>query len=60
MRPLPAPRAIIGYFFKLYALTTACSPALDGPKGKRTSSQAIQGHVVGTGELVGTYRKSAS
>jgi Raf kinase inhibitor-like YbhB/YbcL family protein len=46
------------YFFKLYALN-ALLPALDSPKEKDVE-QAIQGHVVGTGELVGTYQKGAS
>jgi Raf kinase inhibitor-like YbhB/YbcL family protein len=45
------------YFFKLYALDTVL-PELSSPKEKDVE-QAIQGHVVGTGELVGTYQKAA-
>jgi Raf kinase inhibitor-like YbhB/YbcL family protein len=56
MGPCP-PKGNHRYFFKLYALGSVL-PVLDGPK-ERDIEQAIQGHVVGTGELVGTYQKSA-
>ena len=57
MGPCP-PKGNHRYFFKLYALDSVL-PALEGSKEKDIE-QAIQGHVVGTGELVGTYQKSAS
>lgn len=57
MGPCP-PKGNHRYFFKLYALDDVL-PALEGPKEKDVE-RAIQGHVVGSGELVGTYQKSAS
>jgi Raf kinase inhibitor-like YbhB/YbcL family protein len=57
MGPCP-PKGNHRYFFKLYALDSVL-PALDGSKEKDIE-QALQGHVVGTGELVGTYQKSAT
>jgi hypothetical protein len=57
MGPCP-PKGNHRYFFKLYALDSVL-PALDGPKEKDIE-QAIQGHVVGTGELIGMYQKSPS
>jgi Raf kinase inhibitor-like YbhB/YbcL family protein len=57
MGPCP-PKGSHRYFFKLYAIDSVL-PALDGSKEKEIE-QAIQGHVVGSGELVGTYQKSAS
>jgi Raf kinase inhibitor-like YbhB/YbcL family protein len=56
MGPCP-PTGRHRYFFKLYALDTVL-PELSSPKEKDVE-QAIQGHVLGTGELVGTYQKSA-
>lgn len=42
------------YFFKLYALDVGiASPGLD----KSSLLEAMQGHVLGTGELIGTYTK---
>jgi Raf kinase inhibitor-like YbhB/YbcL family protein len=55
MGPCP-PKGNHRYFFKLYALDSVL-PALDGSKEKDIE-QAIQGHVLGTGELVGTYQKA--
>jgi Raf kinase inhibitor-like YbhB/YbcL family protein len=44
------------YFFKLFALDTELT-GLNNPK-KADVEKAIQGHVVGTGELIGTYQKT--
>jgi Raf kinase inhibitor-like YbhB/YbcL family protein len=46
------------YFFKLFALDTVLQ-GLNNPK-KADLEKAIQGHVVGTGELIGTYQKTKS
>lgn len=43
------------YFFKLYALDTVL-PDL-GPATKAQVEQAMQGHVLGKAELIGTYEK---
>jgi Raf kinase inhibitor-like YbhB/YbcL family protein len=43
------------YFFKLYALDTVL-PDLRKPS-KADLLKAMEGHVIGTGELVGTYQK---
>ena len=43
------------YFFKLYALDTVL-PDLKKPS-KADLLKAMEGHVLGTGELVGTYQK---
>jgi Raf kinase inhibitor-like YbhB/YbcL family protein len=44
------------YFFKLYALDVAL-PDLGNPSKKQLES-AMQGHIVGKAELVGTYEKA--
>ncbi len=44
------------YFFKLYALDTAL-PALHQPT-KAAVERAMQGHVLASAELVGTYQKT--
>ena len=44
------------YFFKLFALDTKLK-GLKNPK-KADLEKAIQGHVVGTAELIGTYQKT--
>ena len=44
------------YFFKLYALDTTL-PALQQPT-KAAVERAIQGHVLASAELVGTYQKA--
>jgi len=46
------------YFFKLYALDNTL-PELDSPK-VGDLEQAIRGHVLAAGELVGTYQKGGS
>ena len=43
------------YFFKLYALDTALGER--GPLSKRELERAMEGHVLGRTELVGTYQK---
>lgn len=43
------------YFFKLYALDVMI-PELDNPKVADVE-QAMRGHVIGAGELIGTYQK---
>jgi len=45
------------YFFKLYALDTEL-PGLSGGS-KADIERAMKGHVVDSGELMGTYQKSA-
>jgi hypothetical protein len=45
------------YFFKLYALDTDLT-GLSAPK-KADLERAIKGHVVDSGELMGTYQKAA-
>jgi Raf kinase inhibitor-like YbhB/YbcL family protein len=44
------------YFFKLYALDTALT-GLSSP-GKADLEKAMKGHVVDSGELMGTYQKA--
>lgn len=44
------------YFFKLYALDTTL-PALHQPT-KAAVERAMQGHVLASAELVGTYQKT--
>ena len=44
------------YFFKLYALDTTLSFA--HPPTKHQLEQAMKGHVLGSAELVGTYRRA--
>jgi Raf kinase inhibitor-like YbhB/YbcL family protein len=44
------------YFFKLYALDTQLS-GLSNPK-KADVAKAMQGHVVGNAQLIGTYEKA--
>jgi Raf kinase inhibitor-like YbhB/YbcL family protein len=44
------------YFFKLFALDTVLA-GLNSP-AKADLEKAIQGHVVGTAELIGTYQKT--
>jgi hypothetical protein len=56
MGPCP-PKGRHRYFFKLYALDTVLHE-LSAPTEKDIE-QALQGHVVGTGELVGTFQKGA-
>jgi Raf kinase inhibitor-like YbhB/YbcL family protein len=44
------------YFFKLFALDSELT-GLNNPK-KADLEKAIQGHLLGTGELIGTYQKT--
>lgn len=44
------------YFFKLFALDTKLK-GLENPK-KADVEKAMQGHIVGTAELIGTYQKA--
>jgi Raf kinase inhibitor-like YbhB/YbcL family protein len=46
------------YFFKLYALDTELT-GLSSP-AKADVERAMKGHVVDSGELIGTYQKSAA
>jgi phosphatidylethanolamine-binding protein (PEBP) family uncharacterized protein len=43
------------YFFKLFALDTKLK-GLKNPK-KADVEKAMEGHIVGTAELIGTYEK---
>jgi Raf kinase inhibitor-like YbhB/YbcL family protein len=43
------------YFFKIYALDTMLN--LPSGKSKQEVEKAMKGHVVGKGELVGTYKR---
>jgi Raf kinase inhibitor-like YbhB/YbcL family protein len=43
------------YFFKIYALDTMLN--LPSGKTKQEVEKAMKGHIVGKGELVGTYKK---
>jgi Raf kinase inhibitor-like YbhB/YbcL family protein len=45
------------YFFKLYALDTELTGLSAGTKADL--ERAMKGHVVGNGELIGTYQKAA-
>jgi Raf kinase inhibitor-like YbhB/YbcL family protein len=54
--PMPPPgHGTHHYHFKLYALDTKL--ALQAPATKSALLDAIKGHVVGEGELVGTYER---
>jgi len=56
MGPCP-PKGRHRYFFKLYALDTMLHELND--VGEKEVEESIQEHVVGTGELIGTYQKGA-
>ena len=51
--PCPPPGKPHRYFFRLYALNTKLD--LKSGADRRTLDQAIKGHVIGEGELVGTF-----
>ena len=51
--PCPPPGKPHRYFFRLYALDTKLD--LKSGADRRTLDQAIKGHVIGEGELVGTF-----
>jgi len=57
MGPCP-PKGNHRYFFKLYALDTTL-PALEAAQEKDIA-RALQGHVIGSGELMGKYQKTGS
>lgn len=52
--PCP-PSGIHRYFFKLYALDTALD--LPASTTKKDLEKALQGHILGQAELMGTYRR---
>jgi Raf kinase inhibitor-like YbhB/YbcL family protein len=52
--PCP-PYGIHRYYFKVYALDTPISLAADA--GRKELEKAMQGHVLGYGELVGRYKR---
>lgn len=53
--PLPPPGPVHRYFFKAYALDTS----LDLPSGstKEEVEAAMEGHIIGQAELIGTYQR---
>ena len=54
--PAPPPGRPHRYFFKLYALD--CELALRPGATKRDLAEAIEGHVLAEGQLMGTYQRS--
>lgn len=50
------PIGVHRYFFKLYALDSIL-PNLGASANKASLLQAMQGHVIGETELIGTYKK---
>ena len=52
----PPPTGRHRYFFKVYALDTTL--AFTGPPRKKELLTAMQGHILATGELMGTYDRS--
>ena len=55
--PCPPPGKPHRYFFKLYALDTELS--LKAGATKKDLEAAMQGHILGTSELMGTYQRQA-
>jgi len=53
--PCPPPGKPHRYFFKLYALDSKLS--LKASPAKAEAEKAMQGHILGQGELVGRYRR---
>jgi Raf kinase inhibitor-like YbhB/YbcL family protein len=53
--PSPPPGKLHHYYFRLYALDTVLN--LDPGASKSDLLAAMQGHVVGQGELMGTYQR---
>ena len=53
--PCPPPGKPHRYFFKLYALDVAL--ALDSNAGSRNVQDAMKGHVLAEGQLMGTYKR---
>lgn len=54
--PCPPPGKAHRYFFKLYALDTLIN--LPEGSSKKQVEEAMEGHIVGKAELVGTYKRS--
>ena len=54
--PMPPPRhGVHRYFFKLYALDTELD--VEPGAGKDVLLQAMEGHVLDEGQLMGTYER---
>lgn len=53
--PCPPPGKAHRYFFKLYALDRMLN--LKPGASKRDVEQAMQGHILGEAELMGTYQR---
>lgn len=53
--PAPPPGKVHRYFFKIYAVdkNLDMSPGSD----KKTIEKMIEGHILGTGKLIGTYKR---
>ena len=53
--PMPPPGPVHRYFFKAYALDTM----LELPRGstKQDVEAAMEGHILGQAELIGTYQR---
>jgi Raf kinase inhibitor-like YbhB/YbcL family protein len=56
--PCPPPGNFHRYFFRLYALDTKL-PLQEGAK-KDELARAMEGHILATGQLMGTYKRRAS
>lgn len=54
--PCPPPGKRHRYFFKLFALDTFVN--LPDGSGKEQLEDAMEGHILGKAELIGTYQKS--
>ncbi len=52
----PCPPALHRYFFKIYALDAELK--LDAGIEKKDLEKAMQGHIVGKGQLMGKYKKN--
>ncbi|HTR43772.1 MAG TPA: YbhB/YbcL family Raf kinase inhibitor-like protein [Pseudomonadales bacterium] len=53
--PMPPPGTMHRYFFRLYALDNILKPDAGADRAKLLN--AMSGHVVGKGELMGTYQR---
>jgi Raf kinase inhibitor-like YbhB/YbcL family protein len=54
--PCPPPRGAHRYVFRLYAL--GAEPDLEPGRSRRSFDEAIEGHVLETAELTGTYARA--